>query len=167
MTDRRDDVFPGRQLSARVAVALVSATVVVAAELLALSASVRLAAAGVDGAVATSRLPVVVVSLAASWLAVVLWRRTGRGAGFAVSGVALIVAAPATAFGGGCGLVPDGLGMFRSGVRIGIAADSCVTFLNGALLVVGYALLAAGLWLVVDELSVSGPRQWQMPGRSD
>lgn len=158
---------PDRQLPPRVAVALVGATVVVAAELLALSLSVRLAAAGVDDSVASASLPVVAVSVAAAGLAVAVWRRTDGHATFAVSGVALIVAAPVTAFGGGCGATTGGHTMFRSGVRIGIAADGCVTFLNGALLVLGYALLSAGLWLVADELAVSDPRRWQVPDRSD
>lgn len=160
-------MFPSRQLPARAALALAGATAVVTAELLAVSTSVRLAAAGVDGAGPVSSLPVVVVSLGTTALAAAVWRQTEGGAPFAVWGMVLILAAPVTAFGGGCDRMGGALEVFRSGVRIGIAADGCVTFLNGALLVVGYALLAAGLWLVVDELPVSGPRQWQVPERSD
>ncbi|NHX35553.1 MULTISPECIES: hypothetical protein [Halolamina] len=160
-------MFRSGRLPARIGVALAGATVIVVAELLALSLSVRLTAAGVDGAVPASSLPVVAVSVAATGLAVAVWRRTEGGATFAVSGVALIVAAPITAFGGGCGVRTGNPGVFRSGVRIGIAADGCVTFINGALLVLGYALLSAGLWLVADELSVSGPRRLPGSGRSD
>lgn len=160
-------MFPPRQVPARAALALAGATAVVAAELLAVSASVRLAASGVDGAGPVSSLPVVAVSVGTTALAVAMWRQTDGGTPFTVWGMVLILAAPVTAFGGDCGAGVGDPEIFRSGVRIGIAADGCVTFLNGALLVVGYGLLAAGLWLVVDELPVPDPRQWQVPGRSD
>jgi len=160
-------VFPGRQLPARAAVALVGATAVVAAELLALSLSVRLAATGVDGGPPASSLPVVVVSVAAAGGAVAVRRRTDGSATFVVSGVALILAAPVTAFGGGCGVGADPSELFRSGVRVGIAAGGCVTFLNGALLVLGYGLLSAGLWLAAEELPIPRPRRWRVHDRSD
>lgn len=132
------------------------ATAVVGAELAALVLSVRLTAAAVDGWVPASASPVPVagVAVAATGLTVAVRQRGADGTTLVASGVALIVAAPFTAFGGGCGVRGDGVFLFRSGVRIGVAVAECVTFLNGALLVLGYALLAAGLWLAADRLAL-------------
>ena len=143
-------------LSAQATVAIGVATAVVVAELAAIALSVGLAAAAADGAVpsSVSALPLVAVSLAAVGVAVGVRRRADDTASLAVSGVALIVAAPVTAFGGGCGVAGGGVSVFRSGVRIGVGVGDCVTFSNGALLVLGYALLSAGLWLAADDLPV-------------
>ncbi|WP_053947474.1 hypothetical protein [Halolamina sediminis] len=150
-------------LPTRVTLAFVGATAVVAAELAAIALSVGLSAAAV-GPDSASPLPVAAVSLAAVGLVLAVRRRAGEKASLAVSGVVLVVAAPVTAFGGGCGLADRGVGVFRSGVRIGVTVGDCVTFSNGALLVLGYALLSAGLWLAADELCVG--RFW-IPGRPD
>lgn len=154
------------RLTTRVTLALVGATAFVAAELAALALSVGLSAAAVRGTVpgAAPPLPVVAVSLVAVGLVFAVRRRAGEKASLAVSGVVLIVAAPFTAFGGGCGLADRGVTMFRSGVRIGVAVGDCVTFSNGALLVMGYGLLSAGLWLAADELRVG---RFRLPGRAD
>lgn len=151
------------------ALALAGATAVVAAELAAIALSVRLSAAAVDGVVpaSTPPLPLVVVGLAAAGFAVGVRRRAADAVPLAAGGVALIVAAPFTAFGGGCGMTTGGLTVFRSGVRIGIGVDSCVAFSNGALLVVGYGLLSAGLWLAVDGLSLPSFGRWRVPRRPD
>ncbi|MFC6737679.1 hypothetical protein ACFQEQ_15655, partial [Halolamina salina] len=65
----------------------------------------------------------------------------------------------------GCGLADRGAILFRSGVRIGVAVGDCVTFSNGALLVLGYGLLSAGLWLAADELPNVG--RFRSPRRAD
>ena len=143
----------GTRLSVLAAVALAGATAVVAAELAALALSVRLTAAAVDGwlPASASVLPVIVIAAVAVGLTVVVARRADRGAEPTATGAVLIAAAPVTAFGGGCGPAGAPAALFRSGVRIGVAADGCVTFLNGALLVLGYGLLAAGLWIAVGS----------------
>ena len=160
---------PVPRLPARVSVAFAGATAVAAAELGALALSVRLSAAAVHGAVPApvSSLPVATVTVAAVGFAVAVHRRADDDAPFAISGVALIVAAPVTAFGGGCRFAGHGVAVFRSGVRIGVGFGDCVSYLNGALLVLGYVLLSAGLWLVADELTVPGLSRSWLPKRPD
>lgn len=145
------------RLSTRVLLALLGATAVVAAELAALAFSVRLSVAAVDGLVPAtfSAVPVGAVSVAAAGVAIIVKQRGVHGAGLTASGVVLIAAAPVTAFGGSCGITSDGMTMFRSGVRVGIAVEQCVVFLNGALLILGYGLLAAGLWLAAEQFACS------------
>ncbi|WP_435116958.1 hypothetical protein [Halolamina sp. C58] len=159
----------GKRLSGLAALALAGATAVVLAELAALALSVRLAAAAVDGwlPASASTLPVVAVAAAAGGLTVVVARHADRGVKSTAAGAVLIAAAPVTAFGGGCGFVGDGVSLFRSGVRLGVAVPPCVTFLNGALLVLGYGLLAAGLWFAVAERWPSGAASPRSPERSD
>lgn len=146
----------GPRPTTRVVVAITGATVVVAAELAALVLSTRLSVATVEGAVPASvpAVPVLGVSAAAVGLALAVHSRLGEGARLTGSGAALVVAAPVTAFGGGCAHVSEGVALFRSGVRIGVAVGPCVTYLNGALLVLGYGLLAAGLWLAVEGIGL-------------
>ncbi|MEF8800717.1 MAG: hypothetical protein V5A38_07460 [Halolamina sp.] len=79
------------------------------------------------------------------------YRRAGRE-NPAWVGYLLVAAAPFTAFGGGCavdGALPLGARLLRSGVRIGVELGdgACHTYLNGALLVLGYAMLGVGLHL--------------------
>lgn len=157
-----------RQLTNAV-IALVGATAVVSAELAGLALSTRLSVATADGALPASvpPVPVVAVSVAAVGMVVVIQRQTGEGKRLTGTGVALIVLAPVTAFGGGCRFVADGVALFRSGVRLGIAVGPCVTYLNGALLVLGYGLLAAGLWLAAAKLRVPSVDGVQSPKLSD
>jgi hypothetical protein len=75
--------------------------------------------------------------------------RRSSGGNPAWAGYLLVAAAPFTAFGGGCAVeatFPTGARLIRSGVLLGIElGGGCHTYLNGALLVLGYALLAVGL----------------------
>jgi len=162
-------VSHGPRPTTRATVAVVGATAVVVAELAALALSTRLSVATLDGSVpaAATPIPVVAVSVAAVGLAVAVHHRIGDGARITGSGVALIVAAPVTAFGGGCTFTREGFTLFRSGVRIGVAVGPCVTFFNGALLVVGYGLLAAGLWLAAGQLRLPTPSALRAPKLSD
>ena len=95
--------------------------------------------------------PVWAFSLALLWLAMVLHRDSSTGLEW--FGPLLVAAAPFTAFGGGC----SGLGsasvldLHRSGVRIAVESGGCSTYLNGAVLVLGAALLALGLWVSLDD----------------
>ena len=157
-----------RQLT-RAAVALVGATAIVAAELAGVALSTRLSVATADDALPASvpPVPILAVSAAAVGMVVVVRRHAGESRRLTGTGVALIVAAPVTAFGGGCGFGGDGVGLFRSGVRLGVAVGPCVTFLNGALLVLGYGLLAAGLWIVAAELRLPSVASLRSPELSD
>lgn len=159
----------GPRQRTRAVVALVGATAVVSAELAGLVLSTRLSVATADGALPASvpPVPVLAVSVAAVGLFVAIHRQTDEGTRLTGSGVALIVAAPVTAFGGGCGFVADGTALFRSGVRLGVAVGPCVTYLNGALLVLGYGLLAAGLWLAAEELRLPSVTGLRSPKLSD
>lgn len=136
--------------------ALLGATTVVVAELAALALSVRLSVAAVEGVVPTTvaAVPVIAVSVATGGVVIVVKQRAVHGARLTAVGAALIVAAPVTAFGGGCHITGSGLTMVHSGVRIGIAVGQCVTFSNGALLVLGYGLLAGGLWFATEAVTV-------------
>lgn len=158
-----------KTVPARLVLALAGATAIVAAEFAALALSVRLSAATLDGLVPTSvpSIPVVTVSLVVLGFAIGVRRRVEGGAPLAVSGVVLVVASPVTAFGGGCGVADGGAPLFRSGVRIGVAAGDCVTYLNGALVVLGYGLLSVGLWLAADRLSAPTLGRLRVPRRSD
>ncbi|MBP1985656.1 hypothetical protein [Halolamina salifodinae] len=157
-----------RQLT-RAVVALVGATAVVSAELAGLALSTRLSVATADGALPGSvpPVPVLAVSVAAIGTVVAVHRHTSEGKRLTGSGAALIVIAPVTAFGGGCGFAGGGVTMFRSGVRLAVAVGECVTFFNGALLVLGYALLAAGLWLAAEELRLPNIAGLRSPKLSD
>lgn len=159
----------GPRPTTRATVAVLGATAVVVAELAALALSTRLSVATLHGSVpaATTPIPVVTVSVVAVGLAVAVHRRAVDGTRATGSGVALIVAAPVTAFGGGCTFAREGITLFRSGVRIGVAVGPCVTFFNGALLVVGYGLFAAGLWLAADRLRLPAPSALGVPELSD
>ncbi|GAB7095597.1 hypothetical protein JCM30237_27510 [Halolamina litorea] len=159
----------GPRPSIRAAVAVLAGSTVVGAELAALTLSTRLSVATLEGTIPTtlSALPVVAVSAAAVGLVVGVRRHEADGVWFVGSGVGLIVAAPVTAFGGGCAFVHEGVGLFRSGVRIGIAVEQCVTFLNGALLVLGYGLLVGGLWLGSEDLPVPSVATRRSPEPSE
>lgn len=148
----------------KVVLAWLRATVVVAGQLVVLVAFLwlfaRTATDGIPGTVAW--LPVVGF---AGWLLVAAreqYRRAGRE-NPAWIGYLLVAAAPFTAFGGGCavdGPLPPGPRLLRSGVRIGVELGdgACYTYLNGALLVLGYALLAVGLLLDERGLGRFGER---------
>ncbi|MFB6219940.1 MAG: hypothetical protein ABEH90_00755 [Halolamina sp.] len=80
--------------------------------------------------------------------------RRSEGENPAWAGYVLVAAAPFTAFGGECAVettFPTGARLVRSGVRLGVelGGGDCHTYLNGALLVLGYAMLGIGL-LVSD-----------------
>ncbi len=158
-----------KAVPARLVLAFAGATAVVAAEFAALALSVRLSGGTVEGVVPASvpHIPIVVVSAVALGFAVGVRRRTDDGAPLAVSGVLLVVASPMAAFGGGCGVVGGGAPLFRSGVRIGVAVGGCVTYLNGALVVLGYGLLSVGLWLAADRLPLPTLGRLRAPRRSD
>lgn len=129
------------------------ATAVVAGQIAVLAAFLWLSALtsteGVAGGIAW--LPLLGF---AGWLLVAAreqYRGTGRE-NPTWMGYLLVAAAPFTAFGGGCavdGSLPSGARLLQSGVRIGVELGdgACHTYLNGALLVLGYALLAVGLLL--------------------
>ena len=169
LTERLDDVSRPKAVPARLVLAIAGATAIVAAEFAALALSVRLSGAAVDGALPASvpSIPVVTVSVVAMGLAVGLRRHVDDGAPLALSGVVLVVAAPVTAFGGGCGVAGGSAPLFRSGVRIGIAVGDCVTYLNGALVVLGYGLLSVGLWLAADRLPLPNLGRLRVPRRPD
>jgi hypothetical protein len=105
-----------------------------------------------------SELPILVAwlpLLAYTGLLLVAARKKYRRAGTenpAWVGYLLVAAAPFTAYGGGCsvaGPLSPAAHLLRSGVRIGVelGEGACLTYLNGALLVLGYAMLAVGLLL--------------------
>jgi hypothetical protein len=169
LTERSVDVSRSKTVPTRLALALAGATAVVAAEFAALALSTRLSAAALAGVVPASvpSIPVVAVSVGALGFVVGVRRRVDDGAPLALSGAVLVVAAPVTAFGGGCGVAGGSAPLFRSGVRIGIAVGNCVTYLNGALVVLGYGLLSVGLWLAADRLPLPSPGRLRAPRRSD
>lgn len=137
----------------RVVVAWARATAVVAAQIAVLAAFLWLVARTTAGT-----LPNVVAWLPLVGFAGLLlvaargqYRRSG-GENPAWVGYLLVAAAPFTAFGGGCtveGQLPPGVRLLRSGVRVGVefGDGACHTYLNGALLVLGYLFLAVGLLL--------------------
>jgi hypothetical protein len=95
--------------------------------------------------------PLWAFSLGLLWLAVVFHRDSSTGLEW--FGPLLVAAAPFTAFGGGCSGLGSAsvLNLHRSGVRIAVESGGCSTYLNGAVLVLGAALLALGLWISLDD----------------
>jgi len=98
-------------------------------------------------------VPLLAYTAALLWVAVGFYRR-GTIPASSRLGSLLIAAAPFTAFGGGCGTadaLSNGVGVFRAGVRLGVDTGACVAYLNGVLLVLGYGLLTARLWVQISE----------------
>lgn len=137
----------------RVGTAVGGTAAVVAAQLVAALLSLRLVSLSVSGVLPDSVLwaPLWGFSLALVWLAVVFHRDSSTGLEW--FGPLLVAAAPFTAFGGGCrGLEgASEFGLRQSGVRIAVESWGCATYLNGAVLVVGTALLAGGLWASIGD----------------
>lgn len=142
--------WPGL-LVRQVLAAWARATAILAGQIVVLALYLLLFARTVSGAI-----PVVIAWLPLFVFAGLLlvaargqYRHSG-GENPAWMGYVLVAAAPFTAFGGACtsdGAISAGARLIQSGVRIGVELGNgaCQTYLNGALLVLGYALLAVGL----------------------
>jgi hypothetical protein len=131
------------------------ATVVVVGQVLTVLLFLQLLPTGQsdEGLAPIAWVPLLAYTGALLWLASGLSRRVSTVA-YSKFGMILIAVAPFTAFGGGCGTaeaLSTGVGLFRSGVRLGVDAGSCVAYLNGVLVVLGYGLLTAGLWVQIGQ----------------
>lgn len=159
----RSASWPG-QLARQILVAWARATAVIVGQLVVVALFLLLFGQTVSGSI-----PVGVAWLPLFGFAGLLliaargqYHRTG-GENPAWIGYMLIAVAPFTAFGGTCtpdGAFPAGARLIQSGVRIGVELGNgtCHTYLNGALLVLGYALLAVGLLLDDRGLGRFGER---------
>lgn len=137
----------------RVLVAWARATAVVAGQITVLAAFLWLYARTTAGMLPNVIAWLPLVGFAGLLLIAALGQyRQSDGENPAWVGYLLVAAAPFTAFGGGCsvdGGLPPSVRLLRSGVRVGVELGNgaCHTYLNGALLVLGYAMLAIGLLL--------------------
>jgi len=138
----------------RAGLALVGTTVVVVGQMVAVAVSLSLTPATQSRgmSVLLAWVPLLAYTGALLWVTFVFQResmpRNSR------VGSLLLAAVPFTAFGGGChteAAVSTGVGLFRSGVRLGVDTGACLAYLNWVVMVLGAGLLTVGLWVQLGD----------------